>query len=737
MTEFSQEEKDNIEKQFNEILASCPKCKKNEETIALVRKAFDIANKAHYGSRRKSGEPYILHPIEVAKIVSGEIGLGSKAVVCALLHDVVEDTELSLEDIETMFDSKIAQIIDGLTKIRGVLKTKAGQAENFKKIIFTLAEDVRVILIKIADRLHNMRTLDSMPVDKQLRISEETQNLFVPLAHRLGFYNIKMELEDLCLKYQNPTIYNEITKKLKGSEKKRVHYLNRFCIPIMMTLDKNGFKFNITSRSKSISSIWRKIQTKGIDFDNVYDVFAVRIILVDVPREEEKSKCWSVYSIITDLYTPNPKRLRDWISTPKDNGYEALHTTVMGPDGNWVEVQIRTERMDEIAERGYAAHWKYKDIDGFEKSQLEVWMERVRSSLSNPDVDALSFLDEFKLNLYATDLFAFTPKGEMKRLPTGATVLDFAFEIHTQVGYHAIGAKINRQKTVALDYKIQSGDQIEILTTESQKPQIEWLQFITTAKAKNALQQVFKFERKKDILRGQKILHDNLQENNIHENTTTLDKLLYGYGLLEKDELYEKIGRNELDLSKISEFATRKRSSKIVKFWKLQLRLSKAEDEEIDEALDPNIKVLHNTTNYTIAECCRPIPGDPVLAFKQKNDYIIHNEKCPVAIEMQTHEKPYKIKWISKSENAFLVSIYITGEDRIGILNEITRVISDQLSVNIRTVHIDTSENKFEGTLDLYISNLEHLNTLMMRLQKIKGMQKVQRIEIKNTITKQ
>lgn len=731
MTEFSQEEKDNIEKQFNEILACCPKCKKNDETIALVRKAFDIANKAHYGSRRKSGEPYILHPIEVAKIVSGEIGLGSKAVVCALLHDVVEDTDLSLEDIESMFDPKIAQIIDGLTKIRGVLKTKAGQAENFKKMIFTLAEDVRVILIKIADRLHNMRTLDSMPLEKQLRISEETQNLFVPLAHRLGFYNIKMELEDLCLKYQNPKIYNEISKKLKGSEKKRVHYLNRFCIPIMMTLDKNGYKFNITSRSKSISSIWRKIQTKRIEFDNVYDVFAVRIILLDVPREEEKSKCWSVYSIITDLYTPNPKRLRDWISTPKDNGYEALHTTVMGPDGNWVEVQIRTERMDEIAERGYAAHWKYKDIDGFEKSQLEVWMERVRSSLSNPDVDALSFLDEFKLNLYATDLFAFTPKGEMKRLPTNATVLDFAFEIHTQIGYHAIGAKINRQKTVALDYKIQSGDIIEILTTESQKPQKEWLNFITTAKAKNALQQVFKFERKKDILRGQKILHDTLKNNNIQENTTTIDKLLYGYGLIDKEELYEKIGRNEIDLSKIIEYATRKRSSKIVKFWKLQLRLSKSDDDILDEDIDPNIKVLHNTTNYSIADCCRPIPGDPVLAFNVKNDYVIHNEKCPIAIELQTHEKAYKIKWISKNENAFLVSIQIAGDDRIGILNEITRVISDQLNVNIRTVHIDTSENKFEGTLDLYISNLEHLNNLMMRLQKIKGMQKVIRIELK------
>jgi GTP diphosphokinase / guanosine-3',5'-bis(diphosphate) 3'-diphosphatase len=729
MTEFSQEEKNNIEKQFHEILASCPKCKKDDETIALVRKAFDIANKAHYGSRRKSGEPYILHPIEVAKIVSGEIGLGSKAVVCALLHDVVEDTDISVEDISDMFDPKIAQIIDGLTKIRGVLKTKAGQAENFKKMIFTLAEDVRVILIKIADRLHNMRTLDSMPHDKQLRIAEETQNLFVPLAHRLGFYNIKMELEDLCLKYQNPTVFNDITKKLKGSEKKRVHYLNRFCIPIMMTLDKSNIKFNITSRSKSIASIWKKIITKNVDFDNVYDVFAVRIVLLDVPREEEKTSCWSVYSTITDLYTPNPKRLRDWISTPKDNGYEALHTTVMGPDGNWVEVQIRTERMDEIAERGYAAHWKYKDIDGYEKNQLEIWMDRVRSSLSNPDVDALSFLDEFKLNLYSTDLFAFTPKGEMVRLPTGATVLDFAYEIHTQIGHHAIGAKINRQKTVALDYKIQSGDQVEIITTDNQSPQKEWLSFIITAKAKNSLQQVFKFDRKKNTLKGQKILHEHLIKNGLSDTPTVIDKLLYGYGIVDKEELQEKIGLQELDLSKIVEFATKKRSSKIVKFWKLQLGFSKEEDEE--EENNPDIKIFHHTSNYTIADCCRPIPGDSVVAFKENKGYTIHNSKCPIAIELQTHIKAHKIKWISKSENAFLVSVHIEGVDRIGILNEITKVIADELNVNIRTVHIDTGESKFIGVFDLYINDLQHLNNLMMRLQKIKGMQKVNRIEVK------
>lgn len=731
MAEFSQEEKENIELQFNEILSCCPKCKKNDETIALVRKAFDIAHTCHYAVRRKSGEPYILHPIEVAKIVSGEIGLGATSVVCALLHDVVEDTELTLEDIELMFSPKIAQIIDGLTKIKGALKTKAGQAENFKKMIFTLSEDVRVILIKIADRLHNMRTLDSMPNDKQVRISEETLNLFVPLAHRLGFYNIKMELEDLCLKYLQPEIFNDITKKLKGSERKRVHYLNRFCIPIMMTLDKHDIKFNITSRSKSISSISRKIQNKGIDFENIYDVFAVRIILTDVKIEEEKNRCWSVYSIITDLYTPNPKRLRDWISTPKDNGYEALHTTVMGPDGNWVEVQIRTERMDEIAERGYAAHWKYKDIDGYDKNQLEVWMERVRNSLSNPNVDALSFLDDFKLNLYETDLFVFTPQGEMKRLPTGATALDFAFEIHSQIGYHAVGAKINRQKTVTLEYKVQSGDLIEILTSDSQKPQKDWLNFVTTARAKSALQQVFKFERKKDILIGQRIVKDELKKHGIDFSHSIIDKLVFGFDAIDADDLHEKLAKGEFNESKIIEFVNKKRTNKVVRFWNLQFRLPKSLDIKDKTQLPKGAtKTLTKKDSYEIAECCNPIPGEAVVAFKQQDKYIIHKRDCPKAIELQQLESPLTIKWKAKKEHAFLVRIQLKGSDQIGILHKTTKIIADELNVNIRTIHIDTSENKFEGFIDLYIHNLEHLNNLMVHLQKIKGMKKVERIEL-------
>src|SRR5690554_1444670 len=402
MADFTQKEKDFIEAQFDEILKHSAKCRKDEDSVKTIRKAFNIANEAHYGCRRKSGEPYFLHPIEVAKIVAGDIGLGMRSIVCALLHDVVEDTDITIEDIENLFDPKIAQIIDGLTKIRGVLKTKTSQAENIKKILLTLSDDVRVILIKLADRLHNMRTLDAMPLDKQIRISAETRAFFVPLAHRLGFYDLKNELEDLCLKYEHPVIYNDIYIKLKGSEKKRIHYLNRFCIPLMMVFEQNEINYNITSRSKSISSIWHKIQTKNVSFENVYDVFAVRIILLDVPREEEKAMCWRVYSYITDTYTPNPKRLRDWVSTPKENGYEGLHTTVMGPDGNWVEVQIRTERMNEIDERGYAAHWKYKDIEGFDKTELEQWLQKLRITLENPNNDALAFLDEFKLNLYTT-----------------------------------------------------------------------------------------------------------------------------------------------------------------------------------------------------------------------------------------------------------------------------------------------------------------------------------------------
>ncbi|MBR3981450.1 MAG: RelA/SpoT family protein [Bacteroidales bacterium] len=729
MAEFSQEEKDNIQKQFDELLRLSPKCHKNEETLALVKKAFSVANEAHYGTRRRSGEPYILHPIAVARIVSDEIGLGSKSVISALLHDVVEDTDITLEDINNMFGPKIAQIVDGLTKIRGVLKNKEGQAENFKKIVFTLSEDVRVIIIKLADRLHNMRTLDSMPPEKQKRIAEETNTLFVPLAHRMGFYNIKMELEDLCLKYLNPTVYFDILHQLKGSEKKRIHYLNRFCIPIMMTLEQHNINYTITSRSKSISSIWAKMQKKNITFDNVYDVFAVRIILQDIPLEEEKAMCWRVYSYITDKYTPNPERLRDWISTPKDNGYEALHTTVMGPDGTWVEVQIRTQRMDEIAEQGYAAHWKYKNVDGFEQSQLEVWMKRVRSSLMNPDEDALKFLDDFKLNLYSTDLFAFTPKGEMHRFPVGATALDFAYEIHSEIGHHAIGARINKQKVVALDYKLQSGDQVEILTSESQKPQKDWVKIISTVKANNALQQAFKYEKKRNIMRGQQILSETLEEKELPQTPTVLDKLVQGYGLVDKNELYEKLGADELDKGKIVEYATNKRKSKKIQWWSFLPTISDKKEETED---DKDVKVIYHSTKYTIADCCHPIPGDQVIGFKTDTGYEIHKNNCPIAIERQQKEVAQKIKWISRQEQVFLTSIQLKGKDRIGILHEITGVITNQLNVNIRTVHTETMEKEFTAYFDMYIHDSQQLNTIMMKLQKIKGILKVERVEQRN-----
>jgi GTP pyrophosphokinase len=729
MAEFSQEEIDNIEKEFNDVLESCPKCRKDTETELLVRKAFDIANFAHNGSRRKSGEPYILHPIAVAKIASSEIGLGATSVICALMHDVVEDTDITLDDIADMFGEKIAQIIDGLTKIKDALKTQAGQAENFKKIILTIADDVRVILLKIADRLHNMRTLDSMPHDKQLRIAEETQNLFVPLAHRLGFYNIKMELEDLCLKYLQPTVYNDISKKLKSSEKKRVHYLNRFCLPIMFTLEQDDIKYNISSRSKSITSIWAKMQKQNIPFEHVYDVFAVRIILTDVAPEDEKAMCWRVYAIITDKYHPNRDRLRDWISTPKDNGYESLHTTVMGPDGNWVEVQIRTERMNDIAEHGYAAHWKYKNIDGYEKNQLEIWMERVRNSLSSPDADALSFLDDFKLNLYSNDLFAFTPKGDMRRFPTGATALDFAYEVHREVGNHAIGAKINKTRTVALDYVIQSGDQIEILTSETQTPQKAWLNIITTTKARKALKQVFKLERKRLVAQGQKQLQLLLHSHKLAETEIILEKLMKGLGCVSRNDLYEKIAENAFTESKIIECATKKRTNKFIRFLTPQFKITKDKKPEKQESDDAIQIVQGDDSKYTIAQCCHPIPGDSVISFKTDIGFVLHKSTCPHAIELQLTNKAYEVRWKNWRTRVFLVSIQLDGKNRIGILKDIVTVISDQLNIDIRNVQIESTEEKFQGTLDLYVTDVPHLNSLMEKLLRIKGVRKVERKE--------
>jgi GTP diphosphokinase / guanosine-3',5'-bis(diphosphate) 3'-diphosphatase len=732
MSDFTQEERDAIEKEFEKILDLSPKSKKSEDSRIQIRKAFDLAVKAHDGMRRRSGEPYIVHPIEVTKIVAGEIGLGTKSIICSLLHDVVEDTEYTLEDIGNIFDEKVVYIIDGLTKIGGVLKNKKGQAENFRKVLMTLSDDVRVILIKMADRLHNMRTMDSMPLEKQLRISAETKLLFAPLAHRLGLYSIKTELEDLCLKYEHPDFYNEITRKLVETEQKRQHYLNRFCIPLMIKIESEGVDYSINGRPKSVASIYNKMKNKNVQFEGIYDLLAVRIVLNDVPQESEKTMCWKIYSLITDLYQPNPDRLRDWISTPKDNGYEALHTTVMGPEGRWVEVQVRTKRMDDIAERGYAAHWKYKDPEHNTENQLDIWMKRLREMLENPYIDPVEFLDDFKLNLYNEEIFIFTPKGDLKRLPTGATVLDMAYEIHTDVGNHAIGAKINKHKTVPLDYKLASGDQVEILTSDKQIPQKDWLDFVVTAKAKNQLKTNFKFLKKKQTKQGKIIIDTKLKELKIEPEEKIYRRLFRGYKLNNKIELFLNAGREKLDYNDFEKFAKQKRENKILKYWRLQLNrptIKPSFDEEYDSK---QTVILKPEDQYDLANCCKPIPGDNIIAFKNKyNSIIIHKHNCEKGILLQKDPnfETIRINWIKQRERAFLVRINLIANDRVGLLNNITEVISSQLNINMRTLHFDTVNRKMQGTIDLYIHNNSHLNDLMVKLKAIKGMQEVVRVE--------
>lgn len=731
MSDFTEEERSIIDNEFPKLMETCVKCRKNKQSEDLIWKAFNLARDAHDGYRRKSGEPYIFHPIAVAKIVAGEIGLGATAVTCALLHDVVEDTEFTLEDIENIFNPKIASIIDGLTKIGGVLKTKHSQAENLRKMLLTLSEDIRVILIKLADRLHNMRTLGAMKPEKQLKISAETRMIFAPLAHRLGLYAIKVELEDLCLKYEHNNIYNEISQKLADTEEKRQHYLNRFCIPIMIKMENEGIDYHITGRPKSIASIWNKIRIKNISFEDIYDLFAVRIILNTNNIDEEKNLCWKVYSLVTDLYTPNPDRLRDWISTPKDNGYIALHTTVMGPEGRWVEVQIRTSRMDEIAERGYAAHFKYKNT-GYEENQIDQWMKRLKTTLENPDQDALEFLDEFKLNLYASEIFVFTPTGDLKRMPTGSTVLDFAYEIHSDIGNHAVGAKINRHKTVPIDHIIESGDQVQIITSDQQMPQKHWLDIVITAKAKNNLKNLLRLEKRKSIKKGQTIFESKLKDLEIPIEPKSYLKILKGYGLHNKNDLYYKAYNGQIDYEKVKDLVNRKRQNKIIRYWKLQLNRTKVASNitknRISEVED-NLILLKYGDNYKIAECCQPIPGDKIIGILDQNTIYVHKNNCEVAILSQKTKKAVQIKLVKQSAQYFLAQIKITGSDRIGLLNDITKIISSQLNINIRTVHVETSEKNVTGYLDLYIRDNAHLNDLMFNIQKVKGIRTVHRVD--------
>ncbi|MCG8580487.1 MAG: RelA/SpoT family protein [Bacteroidales bacterium] len=736
MTKLDWEEEDKmIREQFSKLMEACPRCQTPENT-KLVTKAFELAHEAHRGMRRKSGEPYILHPIEVARIAAEEIGLGTKGVVAAILHDVVEDTDYTVEDLQNIFGEKIASIVAGLTKLEGVFDQSTSiQAENFRKLLLTMVEDVRVILIKLADRLHNMRTLKSMPEHKRLKIAGETLYFYAPLAHRLGLYAIKSELEDLSLKYELPQVFNNLSQKVKDSEEQHVEFINHFKEPIEKRLLAEGYEFDVVGRHKSVYSIWSKMQKKDLPFEEVYDVLAIRVVFTPKSHLPEKTQCWAIYSMITDIYKPKPDRLRDWVSTPKANGYEALHSTVMGPDGKWVEIQIRTKRMDEIAERGFAAHWKYKGQKEKE-SELDKWLEMIKELLDNPDADSLEFLDDFKLNLFASEIMIFTPKGEVRVLPKGSTALDFAFDIHTDIGYKCIGAKVNF-KLVPLSHQLKSGDQVEIITSEKQQPKYDWLNFVTTAKAKTRIKNAFKEERKTIVVKGEQILENELHKKKLTINSRILKKILDFHKISKRDELYFKIGKGTLKLDNLHKILSTKSSNKWIRYWKLNFGMSAGKQDSAKSETTQKKKQLVLSDNdeqdqFTISECCNPIPGDDILAFQDDNDKIIlHSRKCPIALKLMSSQgnRILSAQWESHKILSYLALINLSGIDQMGIVSKITKVISEDQNVNMRSINIESHDGIFEGNIYLYIHNTEDLNNLILNIMKIKGVHNVTRQE--------
>ena len=724
-----------IQDYFDDLMKACDR-KVSDEGKVRIQKAFEFANNAHAGVKRKSGEPYIIHPLAVAKIVVEEIGLSATSIIAALCHDVVEDTDYTLEDISNLFGEKVASIVDGLTKLTDEFTPQhdSKQANNFRKMLMTLSDDVRVILIKLADRLHNMRTLDSMAPNKQLKIAAETLYIFAPLAHRLGLYAIKSELEDLSLKYKHPDAYNQIQFRLQNQREKRDYLVTEFIRPIDEQLKREGVDFTITERLKSTYSIWNKMQTKGVSFDEVYDLLAVRIVFNPKTNVSEKRQCFDILSLVTDIYKPKPDRIRDWITIPKANGYEALHVTVMGPQGKWVEIQIRTQRMDEIAERGFAAHYKYKNINDVE-NELDRWLQKIKDMLQNPESDALEFLDEFKMNLFSSEIIVFTPKGRMVNLPKNATIIDFAYEIHTELGNHCIGAKINH-KLVPVSHALQSGDQVEILSSKTQTPQLSWLNFIITAKAKTKVKQSFKLDRKKHIEQGRKIIEDQLAKYKILPSSDTLKKLSAYYSLTNKEQLYAQVGMGFLELDNLDEVLQTRRENKLAKFWKLSFSQKKEEPAattgKINKKAPFILKEDPEELNYTLAKCCNPIPGDDVVGYVADDEHIIiHKRNCPEALKIMSQQGDSIItaEWTKFKKLSYLSRIKLSGFDRVGVVNEITTIISKQSDINMRTVHFDTHDGIFEGDLYLYIHSVQDLNELISRLMKIKGMDTVERIE--------
>jgi len=735
-------ERKEILKRYRQLV-SVFKPKLTKEKQRRLRAAFVYAHKAHIDHRRKSGEPYIFHPIAVAQIAVEEIGLGTTSAICALLHDVVEDTEKTLEDIQENFGEEVAKIIDGLTKISGIFhQTSSVQAENFRKMLLTLSDDVRVILIKLADRLHNMRTLDALPPKKQLKIANETLYLFAPLAHRLGFHAIISEMEDLGLKYTEPEIYESIVQKLEDTEEERKRFIRRFTAPVRALLKSEGLNFTLLARTKSINSIWNKMKNKEVSFEEVYDLFAIRII-IDTPEQQEKADCWKAYSLVTDIYRPNPERLRDWISTPKANGYESLHTTVMSRAGKWVEVQIRSRRMDEIAEKGYAAHWKYKESKTSE-SGIDRWLKRIREILKTPESEAVEFIDDFKLNLFSDEIFVFTPKGDLRTLPQGSTALDFAYSIHSAVGNTCLGVKVNN-KLMPLNHQLKSGDQIEIITSAKQRPKPDWLSYVKTSRAKHRIKVALKENIKNQAEDGKEILDRKLKQFKIENNPENIQKLVEHFRLQAPLDLYYEVATGKIGQKELKAYHAERERTGLLSYLKnpfarsktrkKQAKLKSGEDiirKQLKEKPDTLlIGDDHQTLNYTLAPCCNPIPGDDVFGFITISEGIkIHRNNCPNAVQLMSKfdYRVVKAKWVTKKDIAFLTGLRISGIDEIGLLQTITNIISSEYHVNIRSINFDTNAGTFEGTVMLYILDTSHLKNLTEKLKKIKGINWVTRI---------
>ncbi|MEY2836135.1 MAG: hypothetical protein RLZZ557_1797 [Bacteroidota bacterium] len=727
-----EQEKKEIVRRYRALLRALkPKLKQGDKE--LVRTAFEMSVDAHKTMRRKSGEPYIFHPLAVAMICVEEVGLGVRSCICALLHDTVEDTDVTLEDIQQEFGAEITRIIDGLTKISTVVDNNSSQqAENFKKILLTLTDDPRVILIKLADRLHNMRTLDSMKVEKQLKIASETVYVYAPLAHRMGLYTVKTEMEDLSMKYLEPEVYRQIAKKLAETKRERSRYINEFIKPVKEKLDRTGYAFEIYGRPKSIHSIWNKMKKKNVEFEEVYDLFAIRVI-ADVAPELEKEACWKVYSMVTDMYSPAPERLRDWLSNPKSNGYEALHTTVMGPQGKWVEVQIRSKRMNEIAEKGLAAHWKYKE-GGREEDRFDKWFSQIKEALGSEDISSIDFLHEFKTSFLAEEIYVYTPKGDVKMLPVGSTALDFAFSIHTAIGSKCIGAKVNH-KLVPISHKLRSGDQIEIITSNKQKPSEDWIALVVTAKAKNRIKDALKDEKRKVADEGRYFMERKLSAMGLTMSQQHIDELVLFYKVPSPLDLFYRIAIKQIDLKELKEFEVRGDKLELIKVKKPEQKAD-APPAKQDIHKDTELIIFGESSDrivYNLANCCTPIPGDDVFGFVSTGKgLVIHRTNCPNATRLLSSfgHRIVKTKWAKNKEISFLTGLKLTGLDDVGVIHKITNLISGELRINISAITVEAKEGIFEGNIRLYVHDKDELDGLFTKLKSLPGIQSVNRYDV-------